>query len=253
MSLVDIKNHADTYRDRMASISHIKASLLLDAPRDALVLDYGCGAGDVAHAALELRPDLRIIGFDTDIRAIRAAQAAELPGTIFVHDETAAFRLMRTGDGPKVAFFASVLHEIGSVYGYDGTLRLLEKCRDFDQIAIRDMAHERGAETRPDVIPEQLRNTRWAHEFEAKWGPANTAERVAHLMLKARYTDNWNAELLENYFVHSKEDFIEIFGDAFPSLCRIRHETPEFLDAEFRSVYGRAPSTATHVEIVLEK
>lgn len=251
MSVLDIPQHEPVYQERMAAIADVKAALLCHAPTGAIVLDYGCGAGDVIASASRMRPDLRFIGFDAQPSAVAAAAAKRIPRAAFFVSEAEAFAAVRASGHPGVLFLSSVIHEIASVYGPAGLVRVLGQADGFEMAIVRDMAHARAAEALSDRVPDRLCGTRWAREIAAKWGPLDTAPAVAHLMLKARYTDNWDAELLENYFSYSKEGLIEAFAPAFPRVLSLSHTVPEFLADEFRRDYGRGPLTPTHIEVVL--
>lgn len=253
MSLIPIPEHEHVYQQRMASISDVKAALLSHAPKGACVLDYGCGAGDVVSAAERMRPDLNFAGFDVQADAIVAARKKGLERSEFFTNEGQAFSRVLSQDGPKVLFLSSVIHEVVSVYGDDGLRRLIESAAEFDVVIIRDMAYEEALRTVPDAVPDVLADTNYFHEFSETWGVPDTVPLVAHLMLKARYPDNWPAELLENYFCHSAESLIREFSVRFPIVRLMKHETPSFLSDDMKRRFGRGPKTKTHLEAVLSR
>lgn len=253
MSLVAIPDHEATYIVRMGTIADIKAALLYDAPENAIVLDYGCGAGDVIQAAQAVRPDLSFVGYDYYPSVVQAAHMRNVPKSFFTSDEKAAFVAASAHDGPKVLFMSSVMHEIVSIHGDAGLDAVLDQAAQFDQIVMRDMAFDPGFDGVPDSAPESLVHSGHADALHARWGGVNTAVGVAHLMLKARYKDNWDAELAENYLPYSVDDLISRIRRVFPIVRHVKHELPAFLEKEFMRVYGRTPLTRTHVEIICDR
>lgn len=250
MSLVDIAAHTEIYASRMCTIADLKASLLAMAPRNALVLDYGCWTGDVIAAAARIRPDLHFVGYDYLDSAIVKAQARDLPNTVFTADERAAFAMAHVHDGPKVLFLSSVMHEVVSVHGDAGFAVVLDQAHGFDQVVLRDMASDVGADRIADAPPAELLENGTASAFAARWGRPDTAVRVAHLMLKARYADNWDAEMRENYLPYDAVRLLDILRARWPEVRHFEHSLPPFFVEEFTRDYGRVPLTRTHIEII---
>ena len=253
MSLLEIPHHEQVYQHRMAAMSEVKARLLTRVAYGSQVLDYGCGAGDVVASAHRLRPDLTFVGFDSQPSAVQAARKKRIPQSRFHLKESDAFMDVLTHPGPKVLFLSSVIHEIASAYGHEGFLSVLDKASAFDTVVIRDMAYEEATEHLEDAVPDALTGTRWTKEFAEKWGVPNTVPKVAHLMLKSRYTDNWDAEMLENYFAYSAENLCRTVKARFPVSSHHMHEVPTFLENEFRTTFGRGPLTCTHLEAVFHR
>lgn len=253
MSLVHIAEHEEIYADRMGVIANEKAALLRYAPRDAIVLDYGCGEGDVIETARRLRPDLHFIGYDAYAPVIATANHKHLGKVVFTADEDDAFARAARHTGPKVLFMSSVVHEVVSFYGHAGFLNILNKAARFDQVIVRDMAYEDGADTLPDVTPPVLATNGFADALYARWGGRDTAAGVAHLMLKARYPDNWDAELAENYMPYAYTDLVKIVSAGFPRVIHQEYRLPPFLAEEFARVYGRVPLTKTHINLICER
>ena len=70
--------HAKLVFDRR--IQRLAAAIAERLPRDAHVLDVGCGSGDLAAQVMQLRPDVRIEGIDVLVRARTAIAVAEYDG-----------------------------------------------------------------------------------------------------------------------------------------------------------------------------
>ncbi len=77
MSLVDRVHEGHVHRRRVRVLARHLAEML---PRDARVLDVGCGDGRLAQAVLALRPDLTISGIDVLVRADAAIPVMPFDG-----------------------------------------------------------------------------------------------------------------------------------------------------------------------------
>lgn len=252
MSLIDIKGHESVYEKRMADVAKEKASLMAYAPKHAIILDYGCGAGDVIQAASDMRPDLTFVGFDYSRTAIEHAVSKNIAGAQFTSDERYAFRAMRLGQ-PKVLYMSSLIHELVSMKGKGGLIDLYDKASGFDMVIIRDMGDSYPENVLKDTVPENLLGTVAMRHFESVWGKCDNASNIAHLMLKARYMDNWEAEMLENYFAMSADKNLALAKKYFPDVRLFQKEIPPFLADAFMSEYGRLPKTTTHFRLVASR
>ncbi|MBO0766909.1 MAG: class I SAM-dependent methyltransferase, partial [Hyphomicrobiaceae bacterium] len=97
-------------------------ALLLSAlpplPPGARVLDYGCGTGAIAGAALDLQPDLRLDAIDSDAVALEAARE-NVPSARLVLGA-------RLGDAGRVGYHV-ILSNPPLHQGIAGDLSLLER------------------------------------------------------------------------------------------------------------------------------
>lgn len=252
MSLIDIKGHESVYEKRMADVAKEKASLMAYAPKHAIILDYGCGAGDVIQAASDMRPDLTFVGFDYSRTAIEHAVSKNIAEAYFTSDEGYALRAMRLGQ-PKVLYMSSLIHELVSMKGKGGLIDLYDKASGFDMVMIRDMGDSYPEGMLEDEAPDNLFGTGALRDFQERWGPCTNARNVAHLMLKARYLDNWEAEMLENYFAMSADENLILAKSYFPDVRLFEKETPPFLADAFMREYGRLPKTTTHFRLVASR
>jgi len=70
--------HERSVRPRRVRILAVHLAALL--PRDARVLDVGCGDGTVALEIMRLRPDISIVGIDTLVRPVVAVPIVRFDG-----------------------------------------------------------------------------------------------------------------------------------------------------------------------------
>lgn len=84
-------------------------------PRDARVLDVGCGSGDLAVLIMQIRPDVRIEGIDVLVRPDTAIAVTEYDGATIPHaddsfDAAIIVDVLHHTDDPK-----AVLAEVARV------------------------------------------------------------------------------------------------------------------------------------------
>jgi SAM-dependent methyltransferase len=109
MSLIDRVHGGYVFPRRLRVLSGHLAELL---PHKARVLDVGCGDGGIAHAVLQQRPDLEIIGIDVLVR-----ERTLIPVTPFDG---------RSIPFPDAAFDATMLVDV--VHHAADPMRLLREC-----------------------------------------------------------------------------------------------------------------------------
>lgn len=250
MSITEIGEHRVEYQKRMRAALSDKCSLFRFAPNNSLVLDYGSGAGDVARYLSEIRPDIRVIGFDRDEITVKNALKKGLKNAIFSNDEDWCFVRTCEVARPKVLFLSSVIHEMVTSFCATEFARVLQRAKEFDMVIIRDMCVSENAVNVPDAIPER---GVMEHEFEEAWGELDNARNVSHFLLKSRYADNWEAEMRENYFALNREPLLDMLRVTHPVLIHETHTRNAFLDNELFKERGRHYLIPTHIELVAKR
>jgi len=79
VSIIDRVHEGHVHRRRVRVLATHLAGML---PRDARVLDVGCGDGLLARAVLERRPDLMISGIDVLVRPDAAIPVEQFDGAV---------------------------------------------------------------------------------------------------------------------------------------------------------------------------
>ena len=84
MSLLDSIHGGYVARRRLQRLAALLPALL---PRDAHVLDVGCGGGELDRALLDARPDLSITGVDVLLRPERHIEVTQFDGVTLPFDD----------------------------------------------------------------------------------------------------------------------------------------------------------------------
>ena len=209
----DIDNYA-VYNDRMRRSMWDKAFFMDKVPGTELIIDFGCADGSLIRFLHELFPGMRYIGFDADPAMIEAARRSCPENVWFFSDAEAMLAQIRVlGVEPRriTVNFSSVLHEI---FHYDcdraSITRLVEDVNP-RYLVVRDMmyhADDPDAAAPTDAVARLKRVLPAAQvsDFEQHWGPITLRRNLAHLILKYKYTENWQRECAENYFSYTMDD-----------------------------------------------
>lgn len=96
-------------------IQRLAAAIAERLPRDARVLDVGCGSGDLALLVMQIRPDVRIEGIDVLVRPdtaipVHAYDGSHIPFPDNVFDAAMVIDVLHHTDDP-----GAVLAEIARV------------------------------------------------------------------------------------------------------------------------------------------
>ncbi|MDR6218657.1 class I SAM-dependent methyltransferase [Deinococcus soli (ex Cha et al. 2016)] len=218
-------------------------------------LDYGCADGSLLAELAPLHPGAALCGYDLSPVMVQAARTAhpEVPAhTTF----TRAFAHLVPGVRRSVVL-SSVIHEVLSRSTPEQQAAFWVRVSLFDQVIIRDMAVTGDADGPPDAADAEavrrVADPRLLAAFEARYGPVTGSRRaLAHFMLKARYPQNFEAELDENYLALSVDHLSAHLSGPYETAHRVHRALP-FLDEEARRVYGVGYPCATHLELILER
>lgn len=258
----EIENY-DVYNDRMRRSMWDKAFFMDKVPGTELIVDYGCADGSLIRFLHSLFPAMRFIGFDIDPEMVAAANREKSGNMWFFADpEEMQQKIAELGiERRRIAVnFSSVLHEI---FHYDCDRSMITRL--IGQIApgylvVRDMMYHSGNDAaRVPQAAEQLRRVlpkRQVADFERRWGPVELRRNLAHLILKYKYTENWERECEENYFSYTMDDLLALLdpdGACAPILLN-RYILPWCrYDAQNRLGLELGSEFTTHFSLILAR
>lgn len=211
--MAKIENYS-VYNDRMRRSMWDKAFFMDKVPGTELIVDYGCADGSLIRFLHSLFPTMCFIGFDIDPAMVAQANLNRSENTWFFNDEKELLRMIdQLGiERRRIAVnFSSVMHEI---FHYDCDRSMITRL--IGQIAprylvVRDMLYCSDNE-QAKVPPEAVHRIRQRipekqlADFENRWGSIQWRKNLVHLILKYKYTENWERECAENYFAYTLDD-----------------------------------------------
>ena len=160
----------------------------LDMDSYDLIIDFGCASGDLIERIKTItKTKTPIIGIEQDsyMQSILTQRGIEWK---------ASLSKVETSKNKKVLIiFSSVLHELEDKFG--DVIEWLLKVKP--TVVIRDMT---PPVDRPLTKAELKIPSFNKEKYEQKWGKIKTTWNLYHYFLKYTYVDNWDTEVLENYF-----------------------------------------------------
>lgn len=223
-----------------------------------LWFDFGCGDGALLKALHTAHPGASFVGYDIDRWQVDTANAENPWGHFLSSWDYAKGYLSAWTQGPKVAIFSSVLHEVWSNGGDLMALWREVEALGFDYIVVRDMALPRRTywEPTPERWLEASKRLLASHlerDFERTYGPLGVLSHFMHFLLKYPYRADWERELAEDYTRYSQERLIEKLTRGPYSVLHARGtSTRHFRDRVWADL-GIFSDIPTHLELVLER
>lgn len=165
-----------------------------------VIIDFGCGAGDIIKTCAETACVARCYGIDKDPFMLNRAgeNCKNLPNVVFVDDieQTKIWP-----DAKILLIFSSVLHEVNDYWStlekfirkYSGRITVVVRDMCFPLVNVKPISKEDLAKIIRYSNPKRLA------EFINKYG-MSTNKDMYHYLLKYSYVDNWELELEEDYF-----------------------------------------------------
>lgn len=222
--MVPITNY-EVYDTRMRK-SLIDKAFFLDKTDAEVFVDFGCADGALIELMATLFPEYSYFGYDNDSTMVDLARK-RFTGKrvdVSVNDDweviTGALSYLNK---KSCLILSSVIHE---VYNYSNDHDIDEfwdqvTNSGFDYVVIRDMARSwyeidqnfNTTEIEPQSAFQIVEHVRyvcrrrgWTEhlaQFEAEYGSIEWERNLYHFLLKYRYTENWDRELEEDYFITS--------------------------------------------------
>ena len=226
-----------------------------------VIVDFGCADGQVLGLIEQIRPNVKLIGFDLSKDMLDKARKTVSNKVILTTDWKEVETHIKEYKKPTL-LLSSVIHEVYS-YGHTKIVSNFWKKQvfgdSFKYIAIRDMI--------PPVSMEKIEKSLFIDEvnkvknnfdkiyidsFEDRWGKMEDSYRTfIHFLLKYKYTTNWNRENNENYVPISLETLIK----KIPSSYSIRYKKSYLLDVlkdKVEEDFGIIINHPTHLQMIIE-
>lgn len=226
-----------------------------------VIVDFGSADGQMLKFLSEVKPELKLIGYDIDENMIKSSKK-KYPNFVFFDKWEDVIRILETNEYRnlnKALLLSSVIHEI---YSYSGGKNIKKFWNDqafndkFTYVIIRDMIpsveSEKGnlLDIHIDKIKEKS-NPKYLKEFENYWGSINTNFRtLLHWLLKYKYTDNWDRELKENYLPIT----FEYLKKKIPTNWTVIYEdhyTYEYIKKQVKEDFGVDIRGYTHLKLII--
>jgi hypothetical protein len=264
-----IKNY-EAYNQRM-DLSMIDKLFFLDKIKTDFVVDFGCAAGTLLKNLNRLAPDIRRIGYDTDINMVADHSCKESPITTNWNDIAKMLSVGTvTHPAPNETHYTSVLEPtlvlssvIHEVFHYGSKVDIdafWDKVFNsgFKYIVIRDMVPSRGidrASCPNDVkkIYHKFLGTKALTDFERIWGSIENNRNLVHFLLKYRYLEpNWEREVRENYIPIAREDLLAKIPMEYDVVFHEHYVLPYLLQT-VKDDTGIELKDPTHLKLILRR
>ena len=188
--------------------SFIDKLFFLDVVDTDVIVDFGCADAFILSKIRMLKPDIMLIGYDLDKNMLtNAKQNLNDDLSLLTDDWNEVLKTIKEFKKPML-LLSSVVHE---VYSYSTTREVSKFWQlkvfsgDFHYVCIRDMIPNNEI-SKINNFDDDVKKVREKSEeyylksFENRWGDISSDYRTfIHYLLKYRYKDNWNREVLENY------------------------------------------------------
>ena len=249
-----------TYSKEMTK-SFIDKLFFIDQVDTDVIVDFGCADAFILSKIRMLKPDLFLIGYDLDKSMLSSAKDNLDDENSFLTDNWyEVLEKISTFQKPML-LLSSVIHE---VYSYSTTKEVNNFWKNkvfsgkFKYVCIRDMIPtnqiSRVTDFQQDVeIVRELSDKYYLESFEREWGDISKDYRTfIHYLLKYRYKDNWDRELLENYVPIS----LQTLMSKIPPSYKVEFQQ-SYLYSFFAKVvkedFGIDIKGQTHLKMILEK
>jgi len=254
--IADIQSYIDgmgrTMRDKLFFAENVNFDV---------IVDFGCADGSTLARVSKMNPRAKLIGYDLDPIMLSKAKSILSKNALLTDNWNEVVSEVQNYKSPLLNL-SSVIHEVYS-YSNSNTIKYFWENQvfggDFKFISIRDMIpssqvdkSEMG-EFKDDVRKvRRLSDPKYLQSFESKWGSINDNYRTfLHYLLKYKYIDNWEREVLENYLPVS----LETLKSKIPSNYKVAFEENfilPYLQKQVKSDFDITINHSTHTKLILK-
>jgi 23S rRNA U2552 (ribose-2'-O)-methylase RlmE/FtsJ len=226
-----------------------------------VIVDFGCANGSFLSKVRQLKPNVKIIGYDLDESMLKKARYELNNDALLTDDWNEVVNELQNYKSPLLNL-SSVIHEVYS-YSHSSVIKQFWENQvfggNFKWITIRDMIpscdiHKNEIENfKQDVKKVRKRaNNLYLKDFEKRWGVIDDNYRTfCHFLLKYRYIENWKREVNENYLPVS----LETVKKKIPSNYTIQYEQDfivPFIQDKVGIDFGVKITHSTHVKMIIK-
>jgi SAM-dependent methyltransferase len=245
-----------TYNGRM-ELSMLDKLFFMDKISPDVVLDFGCANGVLLKAIHQLKPSVKLVGYDTDPAMARAT--TNFP----IHSDwdSAVSATIGLKDADNCALIlSSVIHEVchyGSRADIDTFWNRVFNS-GFEFIVIRDMVPSRAIDRVSNVndvkkVYHKFLGTKALDDFERVWGTIENNKQLIHFLLKYRYLEpNWEREVRENYMPVTRESLLARIPKEYDIIFHEHYVLPYLLQS-VRDDLGIEIKDPTHLKMILRR
>lgn len=224
-----------------------------------VIVDFGCANGIFLSMIKKLKPNVKLIGYDLDDEMIIKSKNLLGGSSIITNNWNSVINELKNYKNPLLNL-SSVIHE---VYSYS-TSKIIKKFWEeqvfggnFKYISIRDMIpslkiHKKTSFENDVYKIRKISDKNQLKDFENKWGSINNDYRtLLHFLLKYKYTDNWDREVIEDYFPVSIETLKTKIPDSYKIIYEQDFIVP-FIKDQIKKDFNITLENSTHVKIIIK-
>lgn len=226
-----------------------------------VIVDFGCASGTTLSRISQINHNTKLIGYDLDHSMLSKARSILGKNALLTDNWDEVISEVQNYKSPLLNL-SSVIHEVYS-YSNSNTIKEFWEKQvfggDFKFISIRDMIPSSQVDKseindfKDDVRKvRRITDPKLLHSFESKWGSINDNYRTfLHYLLKYRYVDNWEREVLENYLPVS----LETLKSKIPHNYKVAFEENfilPFLVKQVKSDFGITINHSTHTKMIIK-
>jgi len=225
-----------------------------------VIVDFGCANGTFLSLVQNMKPDVKLIGYDLDDTMLSKAESILGEEAILTSNWNQVVSELSRYKRPLLNL-SSVIHEVYS-YSHSSVIKKFWEQQvfggNFKWITIRDMIpsveiHKGERKSFEEDVKKvrDLADPYYLKSFEERWEPIENSYRTfVHFLLKYRYIDNWQRELNENYLPVS----LETVKKKIPSSYKIIFEEDfivPFIKEKVMEDFGIVIKHSTHTKMII--
>lgn len=249
-----------SYIDGMG-MSYVDKLFFLNKVNPDVIVDFGCANGFILSKIKEKFPDIKLIGYDVDVKMLENAKKLLGDDVILTSNWDLVCSEISNYKSPTLVL-SSVIHEVYSYTNSKVVKKFWEKQvfgNNFQYICIRDMIpsvamnkHELVKFEKDVERVKDVTDPFYLKSFEKRWGEIDGHYRTfIHFLLKYKYIDNWDREVNENYLPVSLETLKKKIPSGYKILFEETFILPH-LKNQVQQDFGINIDHTTHTKMIIK-